>query len=250
MTKKQIYWEKHISAWQESGLAQAAYCRKHGISSKSFGYYKRKLASAPETQLVVPVPNVVMPSVENDGCRQPIKLYVRGNLMLAIEPGFWWARVALAEVLRQLDLEEDAALVLEEGWRYDIEQEFVRDRRVLMVIPQPPFPGHKGADCVLDAGCRGAAGVSSPWEGRIALARGRYDEAVDQLPAEDGFIGGLRGLALGSEPIGDHAGLYRRYAVDRGASAPQIRVEAAARALELDPADTVAAAMLLGLSPT
>ena len=82
------------------------------------------------------------------------------------------------------------------------------------------------------------------------MARGRYGEAVDQLPAEDGFIGGLRGLALGSEPTGDHAGLYRRYAVDRGASAPQIRVEAAARALELDPADTVAAAMLLGLPPT
>lgn len=168
---------------------------------------------------------------------------------LAIEPGFWWARVALAEVLRQLDLEDDADVLIEEGWRYDIEQEFVRDRRVLMVIPEPGFPGHPGADCVLDSECGGVDGVSPPWEGRIALARGQYGEAVGQLPAEEGFLGGLRALALGSEPTGDHAGLYRRYAVDMGASDPETRSEAAARALELDPDDTVAAALLLGLAP-
>lgn len=88
MTKKQRYWEKHITSWQDSGLAQSAYCREHGISSKTFGYYKRKLASASGTQQVVPVPNVAIPPAPSDACDRPIKLYVRDNLMLDIEPGF------------------------------------------------------------------------------------------------------------------------------------------------------------------
>ena len=34
MTRKQRYWEKYITAWQDSGLSQAAYCREHDFRSK------------------------------------------------------------------------------------------------------------------------------------------------------------------------------------------------------------------------
>ncbi len=30
------HWLKHISAWQSSGLSQAAYCRQQGLNAKSF----------------------------------------------------------------------------------------------------------------------------------------------------------------------------------------------------------------------
>ncbi|SET71201.1 hypothetical protein SAMN05216326_1843 [Nitrosomonas marina] len=33
--------EHHIKAWQASGLSQAAYCRDHGLNSKTFGNWLR-----------------------------------------------------------------------------------------------------------------------------------------------------------------------------------------------------------------
>lgn len=83
MTRKQSYWKKHITAWQDSGLSQAAYCREHGLSIKVFGYHKRKFASVSEVQEVI-----AAPLIPNVICDRPIKLYVRDNLRLDIEPGF------------------------------------------------------------------------------------------------------------------------------------------------------------------
>lgn len=35
-----IDWGMHIEAWKESGLSQAAYCRRHGLSA---GYFSQRL---------------------------------------------------------------------------------------------------------------------------------------------------------------------------------------------------------------
>ncbi len=32
----------HIEAWQTSGMSQAAYCRKHGLNTKTFSNWVRK----------------------------------------------------------------------------------------------------------------------------------------------------------------------------------------------------------------
>ena len=34
--------EQHIEAWQTSGMTQAAYCREHGLNTKTFGNCVRK----------------------------------------------------------------------------------------------------------------------------------------------------------------------------------------------------------------
>ena len=43
-------WQAHIEAWQTSGLSQAAYCRRHGLSDKLFSLRKRQL----KDRLVLP----------------------------------------------------------------------------------------------------------------------------------------------------------------------------------------------------
>ena len=56
--QKRQYWHNHIEAWQNSGLSQAEYVRRNGLSIKTFGYYKRRSHSAPKPQLqqtLVPV---------------------------------------------------------------------------------------------------------------------------------------------------------------------------------------------------
>lgn len=44
MQSKRVQWQTHVEAWRASGLSQSAYCREHGLSLASFGYWRRRLA--------------------------------------------------------------------------------------------------------------------------------------------------------------------------------------------------------------
>jgi len=53
---KHKFWQSHIESWEHSGSTQSAYCRNNGLSSKLFGYWKRKLCSKGEAAVsFVPV---------------------------------------------------------------------------------------------------------------------------------------------------------------------------------------------------
>lgn len=52
---KHQFWQLHISAWKQSGMSQADFCRRHGLNIKIFGYWKRKLVSKLEDVGFVPV---------------------------------------------------------------------------------------------------------------------------------------------------------------------------------------------------
>ncbi len=40
--KKTDLWSAHVEAWRQSGVSQAEYCRKNGLSHHQFGYWKKK----------------------------------------------------------------------------------------------------------------------------------------------------------------------------------------------------------------
>ena len=42
-TSKQALWKGHIQAQAKSGLTIKEYCRRHGLSRHTFGYWKKKL---------------------------------------------------------------------------------------------------------------------------------------------------------------------------------------------------------------
>ncbi|SMF42016.1 IS66 family insertion sequence element accessory protein TnpA [Desulfovibrio gilichinskyi] len=88
MTSKQCLWKEHIAAWENSGLSQAEYCRKHCLSYKGFGYNKRKISVAAEPQKVIPVPHIVSRLEEPKQNCKPRKLCVSGIFSLEIEPDF------------------------------------------------------------------------------------------------------------------------------------------------------------------
>ena len=53
--EKYQYWQPHIMAWEQSGINQVEYCRRHGLNIKVFGYWKRKLVRKSEGVSFVPV---------------------------------------------------------------------------------------------------------------------------------------------------------------------------------------------------
>lgn len=42
VTEKRKFWEEQIRFWQESGLSQSEYCKRHGIRSSQWFYWRRR----------------------------------------------------------------------------------------------------------------------------------------------------------------------------------------------------------------
>ena len=64
----------HIEAWQTSGLSQTAYCRVHGLNTKTFGDWVRKHRASQviRSPALVPVTVKPMPAPTST-------LYLRGR---------------------------------------------------------------------------------------------------------------------------------------------------------------------------
>lgn len=93
------FWKRHVEAWSRSGLTQAAYCSKHGLTRKSFYRWrgiakkaKSATASAPSLTLV---PVNVAPTLIDGG----VQLRSPGGWKVELPTGdaAW-----LADLLRQL----------------------------------------------------------------------------------------------------------------------------------------------------
>lgn len=42
MTHSPQVWQRHVTAWQNTDLSQAHYCRTHALDQSQFSYWKRK----------------------------------------------------------------------------------------------------------------------------------------------------------------------------------------------------------------
>jgi len=41
--KIHTHWRRHVEAWRESGLSQAAYCHQQGLNRKTFSVWTRRI---------------------------------------------------------------------------------------------------------------------------------------------------------------------------------------------------------------
>jgi hypothetical protein len=101
--KKESYWREQVAKWRASGLSQAEFSRRAGISDKSLGHWKRRFeregldkASAPT---IAPAP--IAPPAEQAIPRQPIIIHAGGGFRLEIAGDF--NPTDLEKVLRTLE---------------------------------------------------------------------------------------------------------------------------------------------------
>lgn len=71
----------HIEAWQTSGMSQAAYCREHGLNTKTFSNWVRKHRADQviRSPALVPVTIKPVPMLAN-----PLRLSGRGDHVLEL----------------------------------------------------------------------------------------------------------------------------------------------------------------------
>lgn len=93
---KREQWAGRLAAWESSGLSQAAWCREHGVSLASLGYWRRKLAGdAGSAPTVLPIRVAPAPVASTLEVRLPngIVLRVPGVEPAALLP---WLRALAA----------------------------------------------------------------------------------------------------------------------------------------------------------
>ncbi len=86
--EKRRRWEKHIEAWEESGITQTEYCRIHGLNAGQFTYYKSQLKRKADTNTLVPIQ--INPDLfqTEPVCRTPLRLNIENGLQIEIENDF------------------------------------------------------------------------------------------------------------------------------------------------------------------
>lgn len=55
LAEKRKFWEEQIRFWQESGLSQSEYCKRHGIRSSQWFYWKRRCRKTEKSVTLVPL---------------------------------------------------------------------------------------------------------------------------------------------------------------------------------------------------
>ena len=49
--EKRKFWEDHIQTWQQSGLAQIAYCRENNLKNHQWWYWRKRISHPTETDV-------------------------------------------------------------------------------------------------------------------------------------------------------------------------------------------------------
>lgn len=90
MGAKADFWKGHVAGWRSSGLTQAAYCRQHGLSLASLGYWRRTLGKAAAAPASALVPIVVGEAVTPDEAIEvQLPNGLRARLPTGMAPSHW-----------------------------------------------------------------------------------------------------------------------------------------------------------------
>lgn len=80
MDSKHTFWESHVEAWQTGGQTQRAYCREHGLSLASFGYWRRKLRA----DTVVPAKGMIPIVAPSAGANVALEIALSNRLTIRV----------------------------------------------------------------------------------------------------------------------------------------------------------------------
>ena len=96
LAQKRTYWKQHIDSWQETGLTQAEYCRRHNLKHYQLVYWKKRFLKA---ETAVSFVSLELEDLLNIPCqphRAALCLVVNNHFKIEINAGFD------AQLLRQV----------------------------------------------------------------------------------------------------------------------------------------------------
>lgn len=98
LEQKRSYWKDHIDSWQESGLNQAEYCRRHNLKHHQLVYWKKRFLKAETDVSLVPLKLDELLDMPCHSDQAALCLIIDDHFKIDIRSGFD------AQLLRQLIL--------------------------------------------------------------------------------------------------------------------------------------------------
>jgi hypothetical protein len=96
LEQKRIYWKQHIESWQETGLTQAEYCRRHNLKHYQLVYWKKRFLKTETDVSFVPLRLEDLLDIPAQPVHAPLCLLIDNHFQVEIRSGFD------AQLLRQL----------------------------------------------------------------------------------------------------------------------------------------------------
>jgi transposase len=86
---KEQFWRRELESWRQSGLRQAEYQRKHGLTKNAFTYWKLKLLGSSRNEAtLVAVPRRVVRAAKELGSGGGIRLRLTGGYVVELGQDF------------------------------------------------------------------------------------------------------------------------------------------------------------------
>lgn len=103
LEQKRIYWKQQIESWQETGLTQAEYCRRHNLKHYQLVYWKKRFLKTETSVSFVPLKLEDLLDIPAQPDRAPLCLVINDSFKVEIRAGFD------PQLLRQLIFALEAA---------------------------------------------------------------------------------------------------------------------------------------------
>ena len=96
LEQKRSYWKQHIDSWQETGLTQAEYCRRHNLKHHQLVYWKKRFLDTETGVSFVSLKLEDLVDIPAQPDRDSFCLVIDNHFEVEIKAGFD------AQLLRQL----------------------------------------------------------------------------------------------------------------------------------------------------
>jgi hypothetical protein len=94
--QKRTYWKQHIENWQETGLTQTEYCRRHNLKHHQLVYWKKRFSKTAAGVSFVPIKLDDLLDIPAQPDYAALCLVINNQFKIEIRHGFD------AQLLRQL----------------------------------------------------------------------------------------------------------------------------------------------------
>jgi len=88
LAQKRTYWKQHIDSWQETGLTQAEYCRRHNLKHYQLVYWKKRFLKTETEVSFVPLELAHLQDIPCRPDRAALCLVVNNHFKIEISAGF------------------------------------------------------------------------------------------------------------------------------------------------------------------
>ena len=88
LEKKRSHWRQHIESWQETGLTQAEYCRRHNLKHHQLVYWRKRFLKSETDVSFVPLKLEDLLDVSTRQDHAPLTLIINDQFKIEIGAGF------------------------------------------------------------------------------------------------------------------------------------------------------------------